>query len=173
MLSSSVCLLSVYTCHVTFICFYARSHLDLPVFMTVPFSFASFSSVPPPIPTQVLREETLALSLDFACFLVAHVRFGLELCYGCISATFGELSYFWCFKFMLLCLCKTEFVVMENNDFGYLVLWMKKALTILKVMKFIFWFFRCFIYVLSCNISVFIYLDNAPPKLVHSLCEWP
>ena len=89
-LSSSVCLLSVYTCHVTFIYFYAESHLDLLVFMTDPVSFTSFSSVSSP--PQVLREETLALSLDLACFLSAHVRFGLELCYGCISAIFGEIK---------------------------------------------------------------------------------
>ena len=47
--------------------FYAKSHQNLPVFMTDQFSFASFSSGSP----QVLREETLALSLDFSCF-----RFG-------------------------------------------------------------------------------------------------
>ena len=74
--------------------------------MTDPFSFAPFSFVSSP---QVLREETLALSLDLACFLTAHVWFGLELCYGSFCYLWG-IIYFCYLKFMLLYL---ELDVME------------------------------------------------------------
>ena len=36
-----------------------------------------------------------------------------------------------------------------------------------------FGFSSAVLYVLSCNISVHVYLDNAPPKLVHSLVSDP
>ena len=119
----------------------------------------------PPTPPQVLREETLALSLDLACFLTAHVRFGLGLCYGCFCYLWG-IIYF-CFKVyasLLWTWCNGIICILDIWAFDSFLGNNKKL---------VFNFYRCFIYVLPCDISVHVYLDNTPPKLVHSLCEWP
>ena len=86
-------LIPIFTCHVTFTSFYTESHQGLPVFMTDPFSFASFSFVSP----QVLREETLALSLDITCFGSA-----CTVCYGCFFLLHLGNKLVFCFKLLLL-----------------------------------------------------------------------
>ena len=85
-----------FSCLVNFISFYTNSRQDLPVFMTNPFSFASFL----PFPPQVLREGTLVLSLDiWLAFLTAHVRFGLELAMASPHISWGQFTLCY-FQFM-------------------------------------------------------------------------